>query len=419
MGHMDEQWQWREDILGPDFEATRLDLPDAARATLVRHVPATPEPATAPPRDTVVLHLHGWSDYFFHRELAEFWSGRGAHFFALDFRNYGRNLIPDASWPLLGQSWDEDPEIAAYLAAQWNEYGTRELAEAAPEPSQRPGYASSIALYNQDVTAALRVIGGLHPGARLIVSAHSMGGLVATLWAADLHAGRATSYAGDAPHPAAEATPAPGAHAGTAPAGTAQPTAGAPDPDPATDPLGGLGELAGLCLNSPWLEFQYSTAVRKILMPVMRLSARRPDDRIKPLPIDMPNFYTLAAAETHGRPQYDLALKPAGSFPVYPDWLSSIFAGQERIYDGIDVGVPVLIQTSAKTYQSPRYSSKMTRADIVLNVDLIRRAGAEVGDTVVLQRIPGAVHDVFASAPEQLHRAYAGIAHFAAGYLDA
>ncbi|MBT2500751.1 hypothetical protein J7E25_16770 [Agromyces sp. ISL-38] len=41
-----------------------------------------------------MLFVHGWSGYFFNRELAAFWSNAGARFFALDLRKYGRSLRP-------------------------------------------------------------------------------------------------------------------------------------------------------------------------------------------------------------------------------------------------------------------------------------------------------------------------------------
>ncbi|MEG8036484.1 hypothetical protein QP157_14580 [Sphingomonas sp. LR61] len=41
-----------------------------------------------------VLYVHGWSDYFFQREMAEHLEALGARFFALDLRKYGRSLLP-------------------------------------------------------------------------------------------------------------------------------------------------------------------------------------------------------------------------------------------------------------------------------------------------------------------------------------
>src|SRR5690606_17960475 len=84
---------WVPDILGPDYQALTLDLGEddegAVVATLVRYRPPEPE-VTRPAR--AVLYVHGWNDYFFQTGLAEYWHGRGAAFYALDLRKYGRSL---------------------------------------------------------------------------------------------------------------------------------------------------------------------------------------------------------------------------------------------------------------------------------------------------------------------------------------
>lgn len=45
-------------------------------------------------RGDLVLYLHGWSDYFFHEHVAEFFVSRGFDFCALDLRKYGPSLRP-------------------------------------------------------------------------------------------------------------------------------------------------------------------------------------------------------------------------------------------------------------------------------------------------------------------------------------
>ena len=137
---------WRPDVLGEPFEARTLHLADDDEgpvvATLVRHHPPTDEPARAA---RVVLYLHGWSDYFFQRELAEYWHARGAAFYALDLRKYGRSL----------------------------------------RKGQTPGYVADLRTYDEELDAALAVIRSEHGApARLLVMGHSTGGLVAVLWAA-------------------------------------------------------------------------------------------------------------------------------------------------------------------------------------------------------------------------------------------
>lgn len=153
---MDEQWT--PDILGTGFEQLTLLLGVEGRsgplvATLVRSLPNRALAWTKPLSDVDVLYVHGWSDYFFQTELARFWTSRGAHFYALDLRRYGRSI----------------------------------------RDGQTPGYVDSLDEYDTDVEAALEAMGhGADSGSRrkLVLLGHSTGGLTLTLWAAR-HQGRA------------------------------------------------------------------------------------------------------------------------------------------------------------------------------------------------------------------------------------
>ena len=154
---------WAPDVLGKPFEQLTLPLGVDGEhgplvATLVRSIPNPLVTLFAPLRDVDVLYVHGWSDYFFQRDLAEFWTRRGARFYALDLRRYGRSL----------------------------------------RDGQTPGYIDSLADYDLDIAAALRAMGhavetGIRVGAptgaratgrRIVLMGHSTGGLTLTLWAA-------------------------------------------------------------------------------------------------------------------------------------------------------------------------------------------------------------------------------------------
>jgi alpha-beta hydrolase superfamily lysophospholipase len=136
---------WVPDVLGTGYSALTLDLADddegAVVATLVRYRPRWRplRPARA------VLYLHGWNDYFFQTGLAEFWHHRGAAFYALDLRKYGRSV----------------------------------------RPHQTPNYVEDLATYDEDLAAAIAAIhADLGDHAPLMVMGHSTGGLIAVLWAA-------------------------------------------------------------------------------------------------------------------------------------------------------------------------------------------------------------------------------------------
>ena len=104
-----------------------------------------PWSAGAPATDRrAVLYLHGFVDYFFQTHLADFFTGAGYDFYALDLRKYGRSLLPAP-----------DAELR------------RDLSRVLPRA--RRG-------------------GPDHPRARtattVLVNGHSTGGLIAALWAA-------------------------------------------------------------------------------------------------------------------------------------------------------------------------------------------------------------------------------------------
>jgi alpha-beta hydrolase superfamily lysophospholipase len=137
---------WDADILGAPFEQRALDLgtddEGPVVATLVRSRPGWLRDLIGPLAGVDVLYVHGWSDYFFHVEVARFWTALGARFHALDLRKYGRSL----------------------------------------RPGQTPGDIGSLTTYDADIGAAIAAM-GTRTGRRLVLQGHSTGGLVLALWA--------------------------------------------------------------------------------------------------------------------------------------------------------------------------------------------------------------------------------------------
>ncbi len=126
---------WRPDPLLTGFEALDLALPDdyegAGGATLVRL------PAGDAPRGPV-LYVHGFSDYFFHRHMAERFAAEGYAFHALDLRRSGRSL----------------------------------------RPGQHAHFSRDLREHYAELDAAFQVI-----GAPLLLAGHSAGGLLCSLYA--------------------------------------------------------------------------------------------------------------------------------------------------------------------------------------------------------------------------------------------
>lgn len=328
---------WRGDVLGPGFVCTDLDLGADEEgplcATLVR---SDPPPqgvwdrlrGRRRPLDGVdVLYVHGWSDYFFQSELAEFWTTRGARFYALDLRKYGRSL----------------------------------------REGQTAGYIDRLEDYDAEIGRALEVIregGDADPTRKLVLFGHSTGGLVLSLWA-----GR---------HP---------------------------------------GHADALVLNSPWLEFQFSTAGRQLIAPIVNLGARFKPKEIAPQ-LDY-GFYSRAQREVG--PQRELAgvdplWRPEQSHAVSTGWLRAILAGHEQVNHGLGIEVPIGVLLSARSALPVRWNDDLTRADTVLDVEEVAKAALRLGSSVTVDRVDGGLHDLFLSAAGPRADAYARLDRWLLGW---
>ncbi|WP_194907092.1 alpha/beta hydrolase [Catenulispora rubra] len=295
--------------LGPD-----PDGEGDVTAVLVRRDPREGEAV-----HSTVLYVHGFADYFFQTDLADFFAARGLAFYALDLRKCGRAL----------------------------------------REGQTAHYVSRLAYYDQELERAVEVIGEEHPGAAVLLAAHSTGGLILPLW---LDRRRAK---------------------------------------------GGVAPVAGMALNSPWFDLQlYPTARRAVLTQALRVLAKvAPFHALKQLP----GVYgaTLHTSGT-GEWEFDLGLKPLSGFPVTFGWLNAIRRGHARLHRGLDLGgVPTLVLRSDRTHFSRRYSDVSDRADLVLDVEQIAGRTPCLGDRSTLLTVPGARHDVFLSLPEVRAHAYA------------
>lgn len=315
---------WVTDVLGGAFEARTLALADDDEgqvvATLVRHHPPSDEPRR-PVR--AVLYLHGWNDYFFQTGLAEHWHSQGVAFYALDLRKYGRSL----------------------------------------RPHQTPNYVDDLAVYDEEIDAALAVIGAeLGSVARILLMAHSTGGLVGVLWA---HR-----------HP---------------------------------------GRLSAMVLNSPWLELAGASFARALTTPVVTGLARSQPKA--PLPNIDPGHYARSLLTRFGGEwEYDEAWRPSPMFPVRAGWLQAILLGHAQVARGLDLEMPILMTAASTSLLLPRWRDDMRSADTVLDVDLLARRAVLLGPVITVVRVAGGLHDLTLSPSPARERFYAEVTRWTAAY---
>lgn len=126
------------DVLGAPYTAETIPFPDDHEgevvATLVRL-------GAGEPTRRAVLHVHGFADYFFQTEYAEWWAARGYDFYAVDLPKYGRSMLAH----------------------------------------QTPNYTTDLADYFPVLDEVWRRIRAEHDS--VIVTGHSTGGLTTPLWA--------------------------------------------------------------------------------------------------------------------------------------------------------------------------------------------------------------------------------------------
>lgn len=324
--------EWVPDILGAGFEACTFPAsgPDGVErtATLVRHAPgAGAGTARGTGQGRAVLFLHGWSDYFFNEELAEFWTGQGFRFYALDMHNHGRSLSA----------------------------GTH------------GGYVADLDDYDAEITAALGIITALHPESEpplsMALMGHSTGGLIAALWASR--------------------------HSGM---------------------------VSQLILDSPWLEMHGSPAVRRAARTMVEPLARFWPEAVIRLP-ERGFYWRSVSSAAEGEWTLDDNYRPPRAFPVRAGWLSAVLSGQARVARGLQIDVPILVLISGASANGMFWKESMRRTDAVLDVNTIALRALSLGRTVTLERIDGALHDVFLSAPRVRADAYARLARWLRAYV--
>ncbi|TLH65480.1 alpha/beta hydrolase [Mycolicibacterium aubagnense] len=138
------QPEWQPDVLPGYWQQTIALGPDPdGEGDLVATVARRGQPGQVA---QAVLVIHGYTDYFFHTELADQFAARGFAFYAIDLHKCGRSR----------------------------------------RPGQTPHFTTDLASYYDELRRALHLIAADTGGARVCLYGHSAGGLIATLFSDQL-----------------------------------------------------------------------------------------------------------------------------------------------------------------------------------------------------------------------------------------
>lgn len=308
------------DILGDPYVAETISLTPDDEGEVVATLVTRRAPGTAL---GAVLHVHGFSDYFFQTSAADFWVGQGYDFYALDLRKYGRSLLPH----------------------------------------QTPNFTTDLAVYQEELDEAYRLITERDGHRRVLLSGHSTGGLIGSLWLA------------------ARRRP-----------------------------------VVGVFLNAPWLDLNGSFLLRTAgTKAIDQIGARRPYQAI---PRSVSGLYGRSIHRDHGGEwDFDTRWKPLDSFPVYAGWLRAIRRGHAAMHRGLDLDAPVLVLTSGRSVHPRAWEPAVDSSDVVLDVGLIAKWAPRLGPHLTLVRVPGALHDVTLSREPARTRVFDEVARWLSAYV--
>ncbi|WP_255306693.1 alpha/beta hydrolase [Actinobaculum suis] len=195
------------------------------------------------------------------------------------------------------------------------------------------------------------------------------------------------------------------------------------------------GLLAGVVLNSPWLELQLTPELQAVARPaVTALASHWPRQALDLFASDFyartvtawkaPGLPSIPGAPPHTDDPFwttgwipDFDTRVSDPFPVRPGWLRAVLRGQDRVAAGLNIDAPILMLTSARSYFSRSWSEEMRSADIVLNVEQMWARAAKLGRAVSIVKFPGAIHDVVFSRRSVRTEVFRTLGRFITGVL--
>lgn len=294
--------QFKEDVLKNGFEQTVIIQPNDYEGKVIATVIRKRCPISS---NKAVLYLHGFNDYFFQEIIAEEFIKKGFHFYALDLRKYGRSILK----------------------------------------SQKPNNVRSLSEYFEDIDKALAIIRD-EGNSKVVLMAHSMGGLIVTLYAKSRR----------------------------------------------ENPLFDI-----LICNSPFYDFNIPWIQKKTVIPILSFLGKLNPNLV--LPIGFSKFYGKSLHKNDfGEWNYNLKWKPHVAPSINSGWVRAIHQGHLQIGKGITITKPILILHSLHSIYPAKWTNEMFEADAILNVnDIIEKSKLIASPSKEVVGFKEGMHDLILS----------------------
>lgn len=165
----------------------------------------------------------------------------------------------------------------------------------------------------------------------------------------------------------------------------------------------------GLILNSPFLDWNFGWVMEKIVLPVVAFIGKYIPDLTVQGKSD-PNYAYSLLKQYKGEWEYDTAWKMTYGHPKKAGWIYAIQQAQRKVREGLDLGCPVLVMSSDKSYpESKAWHEEYKVSDIVLNVKDIQKYGLCLGPLVTRDTVADGMHDLILSEKPYRDHAYRSV----------
>ena len=154
--------------------------------------------------------------------------------------------------------------------------------------------------------------------------------------------------------------------------------------------------VKGLILNSPFFDFNFGDFQKSLIVFAAKVMAA-PFDYANVSGALSPAYAESIHKDYYGEWDFSLDWKPIEGFPTYFAWILAINEAQQKLLEA-SIDIPILVMYSNGSAKYSKYTEESKNKDTVLNVEDIKRVGAELGPQVSLLEIENAVHDIFLSS---------------------
>lgn len=171
-------------------------------------------------------------------------------------------------------------------------------------------------------------------------------------------------------------------------------------------------KIKALILNSPFLDWNFTGAMRKIAIPAAAALGRW-------LPnVEIPQGDNSVYGESllkgeHGEWDFDTTLKLLHPAPVTLGWVRAIDQAQKQLMrNGRTISVPIYLMHSRRSVNLDHWTPEAQGGDAMLNVDSISSRGRRLGYNITEATVDSGLHDLILSAPRIRRAVYEHIFSF-------